>query len=406
MNKIKDFFCSIGRYFKSVFVSVEGNDPRLKTVAKSKGFASLSASVMAAVGGILIGFIIMLIVNPSQAVQGIGKILAGGITGGAKGIGDVFYYATPIIMTGLSVGFAFKTGLFNIGAPGQYTMGMFCSIFISFTLQNVIPSSLLWIVALLAGMLGGMIWGAIPGIFKAFLNVNEVITSIMTNYIGMFLVDMLIKNSTLIYSNSQARTFPMPVASNIPKFGLNTLFPLSNINGGFLIAVLIAILMFVMLFKTTFGYELRACGTNKFGAKYAGINEKKTIVVSMVIAGGLAGIGGALMIQAGASNIYEPINVLAVNGFNGIAVALLGVNNPLGAIIAGIFFAHLQRGGYYMQLLDFKPEIIDIIIGVIVYFSAFALIIKEYIPKFFSSKSALKDNSDAETSVNSTKEEV
>ena len=350
---------------------------------KSQGFEGFASSVIAAVAGIVIGLLLMLIVNPSQAFGGLSKILAGGFTAGFGGLGDVFYYATPVIMTGLSVGFAFKTGLFNIGAPGQYTMGMFCSMYVSFMFQNSIPPSMLWICAILAGMVGGMVWGAIPGLFKAYLNVNEVITSIMTNYIGMFLVDMLIKGNITMYNANEARTFPMPEIASVPKFLLDYIFPQSNANGGIIIACVIAVLIYILLFKTTFGFELRACGSNKSGAKYAGINEKTTILTSMLIAGALAGIGGALQIQAGASNTYEPINVLAVNGFNGIAVALLGASNPIGTIFAGVFFAHLQRGGYYMQLLNFKPEIIDIIIGVIIYFSAFALIIKDSLPKLF-----------------------
>ncbi len=356
---------------------------------KSKAFEGFSASAIAAISGILVGLLIMLMVNPSQAFAGIGKILAGGFSGGISGLGDVMYYGTFVLMTGLSVGFAFKTGLFNIGASGQYTMGMFFSMLVSFLLKDSLPSFLLWPLALIAGMIGGMIWGSIPGIFKAFLNVNEVITSIMTNYIGMFLVDVLVKNikvggQTLLFSKNEARTYLMPENANIPKFGLDKIFPYSSINGGIIIAIALAVLIYILLYKTTFGYELRACGINKSAAKYAGINEKRTIVLSMVIAGGLSGIGGALMIQAGASNIYEPINVLAVNGFNGIAVALLGNSNPIGIIFAATFFAHLQRGGYYMQLLNFKPEIIDIIIGVIIYFSAFALIIKDSLPKLLA----------------------
>ncbi len=351
---------------------------------KSQGLEALSASVIAAVCGLIVGLIIMLIVNPSQAFAGLGSILKGGFNGGFAGVGNVLYYAAPIIMTGLSVGFAFKTGLFNIGAPGQYTMGLFCSLYVSFMFQNVIPSSMLWVCALLAGMIGGMIWGAIPGLFKAYLNVNEVITSIMTNYIGMFLVDMLVKGNITMFNINEARTRAMPESANIPKFGLDSIFPGSTVNGGIIIAAIIAVLIYIVLFKTTFGFELRACGSNKTGAKYAGVNEKRTIVMSMIIAGGLAGIGGALLIQAGASNTYEPVNVLAVNGFNGIAVALLGASNPIGIVFAGAFFAHLQRGGFYLQLQNFKPEIIDIIIGVIIYFSSFALIIKSLFPQLFT----------------------
>lgn len=349
---------------------------KLKKVFKSKGMSSFYSSLIAITCGLIVGFIVMLIINPTQAFAGLGNVIAGGFSGGNVGIANVFYYATPIIMTGLSVGFAFKTGLFNIGATGQYTMGMYFALYAAFMWQNVIPNAILWIVCILMGILGGAIWGIIPGLFKAFLNVNEVITAIMFNYIGMYLVDMLIKNNGAMFTATQQRTKIPPIASNVPKMGLNYIFPNTNINGGILIAILAAIILWVILNKTTFGYELKACGYNKEAARYAGINSRQKIIVSMVIAGAMAGLGGALMILAGNSNIYEPINSLAANGFTGIPVALLGMSNPLAIVVAGLFISHLQRGGFYIQLLNFSPEIIDVIIGVIIYFSAFALIFK------------------------------
>ncbi|HKL74293.1 MAG TPA: ABC transporter permease [Clostridia bacterium] len=349
---------------------------KLKKVFKSKGMSSFYSSLIAITCGLIVGFIVMLIINPTQAFAGLGNVIAGGFSGGNVGIANVFYYATPIIMTGLSVGFAFKTGLFNIGATGQYTMGMYFALYAAFMWQNVIPNAILWIVCILMGILGGAIWGIIPGLFKAFLNVNEVITAIMFNYIGMYLVDMLIKNNGAMFTATQQRTKVPPIASNVPKMGLNYIFPNTNINGGILIAILAAIILWVILNKTTFGYELKACGYNKEAARYAGINSRQKIIISMVIAGAMAGLGGALMILAGNSNIYEPINSLAANGFTGIPVALLGMSNPLAIVVAGLFISHLQRGGFYIQLLNFSPEIIDVIIGVIIYFSAFALIFK------------------------------
>lgn len=349
---------------------------KVKKVFKSKGMSSFYSSLIAIACGLIVGLIVMLFINPAQAFQGLGIVIAGGFSGGSVGIANVFYYATPIIMTGLSVGFAFKTGLFNIGATGQYTMGMYFALYSAFMWQNAIPRGLLWIVCIIMGMIGGGLWGLIPGFFKAFLNVNEVITSIMFNYIGMYLVDMLIKNNGVMFTATQQRTKIPPMVSNIPRMGLDYIFPNTNINGGILIAILAAVILWVILNRTTFGYELKACGYNKDAARYAGMNAKQKIVLSMVIAGAMAGLGGALMILAGNSNIYEPINNLAANGFTGIPVALLGMSNPLAIILSGLFISHLQRGGFYIQLLNFSPEIIDIIIAVIIYFSAFALIVK------------------------------
>lgn len=395
MDKDKKLFRNMkdktANFFKGIFVSVNGKEPKIKTFAKSKGMGSFISSCLAIGCGLIVGFIIMLAINPSEAFQGLGSVLAGGFAGGVNGIANVFYYATPIICTGLSVGFAFKTGLFNIGATGQYTMGMFFAMYVAFMWQNAIPAGLLWIVCILAGLLGGAIWGVIPGIFKASLNVNEVITSIMFNYIGMFLVDMLIKNNGVMFTSVQQRTKLLPQASNIPKMGLDLIFPNTNINGGIIIAILFAILLWVILNRTTFGYELKSCGYNKNASKYAGMNASRNVVLSMTIAGAMAGLGGALIILAGADNIYEPINQLAINGFNGIPVALLGMSNPIAIIFAGLFVSYLQRGGYYIQLLDFSPEIIDIIIAIIIYFSAFALIIKNLLGNMIKSKKARKN---------------
>jgi simple sugar transport system permease protein len=372
---------------------------KVKKVFKSKGMNSFYSSLIAIACGLIVGLIVMIVINPGQAFQGLGIVIAGGFSGGSTGIANVFYYATPIIMTGLSVGFAFKTGLFNIGATGQYTMGMYFALYGAFMWQNVIPKGLLWLVCIILGMIGGGLWGIIPGLFKAFLNVNEVITSIMFNYIGMYLVDMLVKNNGVMFTATQQRTKIPPVVSNVPKMGLNYIFPNTNINGGIILAILAAVILWIVLNKTTFGYELKACGYNKDAARYAGMNAKQKIVLSMVIAGAMAGLGGALMILAGNSNIYEPINQLASNGFTGIPVALLGMSNPLAIILAGLFISHLQRGGFYIQLLNFSPEIIDIIIAVIIYFSAFALIVKNLMVRLAAknkSKKAKNDEKKAE----------
>lgn len=383
---------SMALFLKGLFVPVNNKEPALKLFVKSKGMNSFVSSFLAIVCGLLVGLIIMLFINPSQAFAGLGMVLKGGFSGGITGIANVFYYATPIICTGLSVGFAFKTGLFNIGATGQYTMGMYFAMYVAFMWQNAIPSSLLWPVCVAAGLFGGALWGIIPGVFKALLNVNEVITSIMLNYIGMYLVDMLIKNNGAMFTSVQQRTRLLPEASNIPKMGLDSIFPNSNINGGIIIAIVFAIILWIILNRTTFGYELKACGYNKNASTYAGMNAKRNIILSMTIAGAIAGLGGTLMILAGASNVYEPINSLAANGFNGIPVALLGMSNPLAIIFAGLFISHLQRGGYYIQLLNFAPEIIDIIIAIIIYFSAFALIIKNVIGKLIKNAASRKQS--------------
>ncbi len=336
------------------------------------------ASFMAIAAGLLLGLIILLVSNPAEALGGFTTILMGGFAGGAKGVGDVFYFATPIILTGLSVAFAFKTGLFNIGATGQFMFGSYCAVYIGIT-GTWLPAPIHWAVALLAAFLGGALWGLLPGLFKAFLNVNEVIATIMMNYIGMYLVNMLVKIDPSVFDKLRNQSKPVAASAVIPKLGLNNLFGGSAINAGILIAVAVAVIMYIILNKTTFGYELKACGYSRSASRYAGINEKRSIVLSMVIAGALAGLGGGLLFLAGSGKHIEVVDVLAAEGFSGIPVALLGLSNPIGVIFAGLFIAYLSQGGFYMQLYNFAPEIISIIISAIVYCSAFSLLIKQLI---------------------------
>lgn len=349
------------------------------------GGASTASSLIAIIVGLAFGFIILLISNPSQAVAGLGIIAAGGFNGGMKGLGQVLYYATPLIMTGLSVGFAFKTGLFNIGASGQLIVGGFVAVYVGANCAWI-PTPLLWLAALLAAMAAGAIWGAIPGLFKSLLNVNEVIACIMCNYIGMYGVNFLIKNSN-VYDQLKNQTVNIERAA-IPRWGLDKIFynlkgnymDASSINGGILIALVFAVVIYIVLNKTAFGYELKACGYNRDASRYAGINEKRSILLSMVIAGALAGIGGGLMYLAPANGLHIRVEeILSPQGFNGIPVALLGLSNPLGIIFSGLFVAYIGQGGYYLQRMDFMPEIIDIIIGAIIYFSAFSLLVKNVI---------------------------
>ncbi|MDA8221626.1 ABC transporter permease [Desulfosporosinus sp.] len=361
----------------------------IKKVGKSKGFSAFTAALLAVLLGLVFGYIIMTIASPANSFLGFQMLLMGGF----KRIGDVFYYATPILMTGLAVGFAFKMGLFNIGASGQYTMGMFFALYAGFMWK--LPDSVHWLVCVLAGMAGGMLWGLIPGIFKALLNVNEVITSIMFNYIGMYLVDMLIQGNAAMYISSKTRTSYLPASAQMPSLGITN----SSVNISIIIAITAALILFIVLNKTTFGYELKATGFNKYASAYAGMNGKRNIILTMVIAGAMAGLGGAFAILApstiaGSSMTYEPVSVIAANGFNGIAVALLGNSSPIGIIFSALFVSHIQRGGTLASLYGYKPEIIDVVIAVIIYFSAFAMLMNamvgNLIKKLFSKNQSKK----------------
>ena len=358
-----------------------------------RGFSAFTAALLAICIGLLFGFIVMLLASPANAVNGFAAVLSGGLKNNAlvaKQLGQVLYFATPILMTGLSVGFAFKMGLFNIGASGQYTMGMFWALYVGFMFD--LPDGIHWIVCVLAGMIGGMVWGFIPGIFKAFLNVNEVITAIMFNYIGMYLVDMWVQSNSKMYVSSMARTNYLPQEVQMPSLGIKG----SSASVAIIIAIIIAIALYIVLNYTTFGFELKATGYNKEASTYAGMNGRKNIVVTMMIAGALSGVGGAFAILApstiaGSSVTYEPINIIAANGFNGIAVALLGNSSPIGIIFSALFISFIQRGGTSAALYGYKPEIIDIVIAVIIYFSSFAILMSAAAGKMIAKLSGKKN---------------
>jgi simple sugar transport system permease protein len=345
-------------------------------------FSGTTVNVLSLVTAILVGLFaglfILIASNASQAFHGFGAILTGGFSS-MRDFGQVLYFATPIIMTGLSVGFSGKTGLFNIGASGQFIVGAYAAVLVGVRC-GFLPGHLHWITALAAALIAGAIWGAIPGLFKAFFNVNEVIACIMLNYIGTYLVNFLITKT--MFDSLRNQSMRVAETANLPKMGMDKVFRdgfnVSSANSGIFIAILFAVLIYIILEKTSFGYELKACGFNREAARYAGINEKRSIVLSMTIAGAMAGLGGALLYLAGSGKGITVVDVLAQEGFNGIPVALLGLNNPLGIIFSGLLVAYLNVGGFNMQLYNFPPQVIEIIIGVIIYFSAFSLLVRGF----------------------------
>lgn len=350
----------------------------MKLLKRRRGAnTGILSSVFAIIVGLLFGFLILLISNPAQALGGLYAILFGATFNGMRSVGQILYFATPIILTGLSIGFAFKTGLFNIGTPGQLIVGAYGAVAIGVLYPSLGPIH--WVVALLASVVLGALWALLPGLLKAYANVNEVISAIMMNYIGMYLVNHLVAST--IFDSSRNQSLPVARSAVIPSMGMKAIFPGSNVNGGFLIAVLAVIIIHIILNKTTFGYELKAVGHNRFASQYAGINEKRGIIFSMLIAGALAGLGGGLLYLAGTGKHIEVVDILAAEGFQGIPVALLGQSNPIGILFAGLFIGYITVGGFFMQLYDFVPEIIDIIVASIIYFSAFALIIRMFMER-------------------------
>jgi len=356
---------------------------------------SFLSSVFVLIIGLLLGFVILLISDHSQAVPAFVRMLTSGFES-MRHVGDVLLHATPIILTGLSVAFAFKTGLFNIGATGQFTIGAFVAIYVSINL-TALPTTPRMIVAILAAATAGALWGAIPGLLKTYRNVHEVISCIMTNYIAMFLVSYLVLNH--MFNPGQGRSYPTPAEVRLPTWGLDAIFRYgarpSQVGAGIIIAIIIAIAIYVILEKTTLGYELKACGFNKDAANYAGINQNRNIVFSMMICGALAGIGGALTYMDGRGLTLDIVDSLLQYGFTGISVAFLGLNHPIGIIFSGTLISFLTQGGARMQAFGFSAEFVDIVIAIIIYFCAFVFLVKTFVGK--SVGKLFKDKKDGGT---------
>lgn len=373
---------------------------KLKAFLHSASAKAIASSLICIVAGILVGWIVLVILaltNESiplyDSIKGLGIILAGPFaSGGSRNIafvlGDMLFESAPLLLTGLSVAIAFKTGLFNIGAPGQYLMGSMGAVITALSIPTTPNTAFwVWLLALIVGTLCGMIWGLIPGFFKAFLNVNEVIVCIMTNWIAANVVSWVFSENKQFINTAGGKTaYTLSTTTNgvaTPKLGLDKIFPGSNIDIGIFIAIIIAIGIFVLMNKTTLGYELKACGHNKNAAKYAGMNEKRNIMLSMMIAGGLAAFGASLYyLNGGAELAWNTYSRLPDNGFNGIPVALLASNNPLGVIFSSVFLRFIDKGGYNLAgFTAYNEYVSDLIIAVIIYFAGFSKLIHGLLSK-------------------------
>ncbi|MDO4493131.1 MAG: ABC transporter permease [Clostridia bacterium] len=372
-----------------------------------QAFNGVLATILSILIGLFVGALLTLItglcspnIGLSGALDGIRLIFLGLLSTGRNAmgalsfgfnpasIGNMLFRATPLILTGLSVALAYKTGLFNIGAAGQYLAGTCATLFVALEIpSSVVPPAVIWVLAFAAGILAGALWGALPGMLKAFLNINEVLACIMTNWIAANLVTWIFDLSNLknVTEGTKTGYIYKTTFNNVatPKLGLDKIFPGSQVNGGILIAIVIAVLVYLMMSKTTFGYELKACGSNRFAAKYAGIKDKRSIVLSMALAGALSGAAASLYYLSGNTEFFwSTYQSLPAAGFNGIAVALLASCHPIAVVFTGLFMSTLNIIGLQItNLTAYNEYITDVIIAVIVYLSAFSLLFRNLLAK-------------------------
>lgn len=355
-----------------------------------------STPLIAVLLALLVGAIVIILIgeNPVHVY----KMLFGYAIGNRDGWGNVLFRATPLIFTGLAVAFAFRCGLFNIGGEGQMYIGAFLATWVGFTFTNF-PAFILIPLCILAAAAGGALWAAVPGILKAKTGVHEVIITIMMNWIAAslsFYFVLVYKapatevmkaagvKQMIPHTREIAQAARLPRLYNLFK-SINIDFPAYNqVNVSFFIAIAVAILAYYILWKTNLGYEIRAVGYNSLAAEYGGISVAKNIVLAMVISGAFAGLVGTNEVMGYKYRWRQEI--FTGLGFNGIAVALLGKNHPLGVVLAAILFGILNYGGAIVNIFTagkIPRELIMVLQAVIV---IFVIISDEVVRRFISKR--------------------
>ena len=347
-----------------------------KNILSNGAVQTLLASLFCIILGLVVGYVVLLVINPQGAGRAITAILQNFLYFPRPEVALEYFGSTlaktaPLLMCTLSVLFAYKVGLFNIGASGQYAVGA------GFALYFGIHYGAPWWLCLLLAMLGGAALGAIAGALKAYLNVNEVIACIMLNWISLYAV-----NTVLTEVKESGTTYTLPLRTNnpnalIPHLGLQHLFADNRyVTIAIPLAVIFAILVWVVLDKTKLGYELKATGLSINAAKYAGMREKKNIILTMAISGALAGLGAGFLYLCGIEQWSCAQTAVPNMGFNGIAAAFLGGIHPIGVIFSSFFIQHITSGGAYVDKMVYCSQISDLIAAIIIYFCGFVLFFK------------------------------
>ena len=347
----------------------------MKKLLKNEGVQSLIASLICIILGLLIGLIVLLFINPSGAFGAIGAVIKNFFTYSTpsmqmKNFGNTLVKTAPLLMCSLSVLFCYKVGLFNIGVAGQYVVGACISIY------GALALGLPWWVCLLLCIVVGAVYGAIVGFLKAYANVNEVISGIMLNWIGLYTTNMILNNVKEIASPYTFHIKKENAAAILPSLGLDKLLGSTYVGIAIPLTIIIAIVLHIILEKTKLGYELKATGYNKNAAKYSGMAEQRNIILTLAIGGALAAMGGGLLYLTDYEQWSCTASSVPAMGFNGIAAAFLGGLNPIGTIFSSYFIQHITSGGAYVDKSLYSAQISDLIAAIIIYLCGFVGFIK------------------------------
>lgn len=346
---------------------------------RNNAVQSIIASLACILVGLLIGYIVLLFINPSGAGEAISDLMKNFFNYpnekvAMKYFGNTLARTAPLILCSLSILFAYKVGLFNIGAAGQYAIGAGLSIYAA------LAWNLPWWVCMLIAMAGGAVLGSISGLLKSYCNVNEVISGIMLNWITLYSVNALLSN---VKEPTSPYTYVIAhknVDALIPQIGLDELFNKNQyVTLAIPLAVVIAVVVWILLEKTRFGYELKATGFNKNAAKYCGMAEKRNTVLTLLIGGALAGLGASMLYLSGYEQWQCSQSSVPAMGFSGIAAAFLGGLNPIGSILSSYFIQHITMGGAYVDKTMYSSQISDLISSIIIYLCGFVLFIRFFI---------------------------
>ena len=346
-------------------------------MSKKKGFLNFVAEnrfihiLLSILLGFLVGAIFLAVMGLSVG-EAYGRLITS-VTS-LKGFSYVIVYSIPYIVVGLSVAFSFKTGVFNIGAEGQFVMGSMAAAVVGI-LAGGLPKIVLIPLCFLAAMLAGAVWGVIVGVLKTKWGINEVLSMIMFNWVAFYLSNF-IAGIPAIHSDGTAeatKNISANASTLLSKDVINSLGLCPTANWGILVAIAVTVLVWFIIEKTTLGYELKAVGSNKFAAEYGGINVNRSILTALAISGALAGLGGSLQLMGMGSRI-SVFSSQEGFGFAGIVVALIGCSNPFGVLIAGIFYGALTFGGSKLNLVGAPTQLINVIVGTVVFFIAISII--------------------------------
>ena len=340
-------------------------------------------TIIAIIAGLLIGAVFLMIAGISPAVA-YGKLFSS-IFSKPKYLVWTLVYASPLIFTGLSVAFSFRTGVFNIGAEGQFVIGGLVACVLGIVLK--LPAGLHAIVCLVAAAAAGCIWSLIVGILKVKRGIHEVLSFIMFNWIAFYLSNYVVKLPGIHRDSSEATQDVAASARLLMPEGLRSTLDCSNAHWGIVLAVIAAVIIWVIIEKTTLGYKLKAVGFNSNGAEYGGIDANKSILTALGISGLLSGLGGAVQVLGMAGRLSQFAGQEGF-GFEGITVALIGSSNPIGCIFSGLFYGAMKYGGSKLSIVKAPSEVVDIIMGCIVLLIAIAHVFKVFVLKAAKKKEA------------------